>query len=572
MSESARNLGSMLLDSCEKHADRIAMLIPEGKDFRELTYRELLETVKRYSAALQSLGIRNGDRLCIQSESCAEWAFLDWACQTLGVVVVPIYPTLPSDQTEFIVKDSGAEWVVAGSVEQQGKSEGLAGVSVLLLKNEPDSLDERSKAAVLSDEAAWRSGIAEIKGESMATIIYTSGTTGNPKGAMIPHCAATMIVGNVPTYLPFGPTDRFLSFLPISHVFERIAGQFLPIGCGASIAYAKSLMTLANDMMVAQPTIILCVPRFLEATRDRIMDAASKYPPLRKKLFFLALSQGIKRAKGEFAPLSGLMDRLVGVKVRDRMGGKIRFLVSGGAALPPHVAEFYMAFRLNVLQGYGLTETTAASCLNHPDRNKYWTVGEPLPGVEVKIATDGEILIRGESVMLGYYNLPEQTAEAIDAEGWFHSGDIGEWEGTNLRITDRKKDLLVLANGKNIAPQPIENRLKESEFIQEAVLFGDGSEFVYGLIIPNFERARKHLGGDLPASDEELCQSDSLKALIKDEISKVNKSLADFERVKKHELVAAQFSVETGELTPSLKIKRKVIRERFADVLKRMRT
>lgn len=572
MAEPARNLGLMLLASCEQHADRIAMLVPEGKGFEEIPYRRLLEIVKSYAAVLGSLGIRRGSRLCIQSESCAEWAFVDWACQTLGVVVVPIYPTLPVDQTQYIVKDSGAEWVVAGSPEQQKKTEGLSGVSTVLLKGSPDSLHEKAKGATLADEAAWRINLDDIPGDEVATIIYTSGTTGNPKGAMIPHRAATMIVANVPTYLPFGPTDRFLSFLPISHVFERIAGQFLPVGCGASIAYAKSLMTLANDMVATQPTIILCVPRFLEATRDRIVDAANKYPVLRKKLFFMALSQGTKRAKGGFAPLAGLLDKLVGAKVRERMGGKIRFLVSGGAALPPHVAEFYMAFHLNVLQGYGLTETTAASCLNHPDRNKYWTVGEPLPGVEVKIAPDGEIMIRGDSVMLGYYNLPEQTAEAIDAEGWFHSGDIGEWEGANLKITDRKKDLLILANGKNIAPQPIENKLKESELIQEAVLFGDGSEFVYGLIIPNFERARKHLGGDLPASDEKLCQIDSLKALIKDEITKVNKSLADFERVKKHELVAAQFSVETGELTPSLKIKRKVIRERFADTLKRMQS
>lgn len=564
----------MFLSSCEAHADRIAMLVPEGKGFREIGYRQLLEIVKSYAAALESLGVQRGAKLCLQSESCAEWAFVDWACQTLGIVLVPIYPTLPEDQTQYIVQDSGAEWVVAGSAEQRAKSEGLDGVTVILLKGTPDSLEKLSRGARLSDEEAWRRDIEAIPGDEVATIIYTSGTTGNPKGAMIPHRAATMIVDGVPKYLPFGPTDRFLSFLPMSHVFERVAGQFLPIGCGASIAYAKSLMTLANDMVATQPTIILCVPRFLEATRDRIMDAAGKYPPLRKKLFFMGLSQGIKRAKGEFAPLAGLLDKLVGAKVRERMGGKIRFLVSGGAALAPHVAEFYMAFRLNVLQGYGLTETTAASCVNHPDRNKYWTVGEPLPGVEIKIAEDGEICIRGDSVMLGYHNLPGQTSEAIDAEGWFHSGDIGEWEGANLKITDRKKDLLVLANGKNVAPQPIENKLKESPYIQEAVLFGDGSEYVYGVIIPNFERVRKRLaeqGVTVPDSDEELVGSESVRSLIKEEVVQVNKTLADFERVKKHEVVATQFSVETGELTPSLKVKRKVVKERLSGALERMK-
>ena len=574
MSSPAQNLGLMLADSCRKHADRIAMLVPEGKEFREITYAQLGETVRRWASVVESLGIRKGDRICVQSENCIEWAFLDWACQSLGVILVPIYPTLPADQARYIAQDCGAKWIVAGSSEQLEKTNGLPGASSILLRGQAGALAERAVKSELVEEELWLEGMKQIRPDDVATIIYTSGTTGNPKGAMIPHRAATMIVAAVPEYLPFGPTDRFLSFLPMSHVFERIAGQFLPVGCGASIAYAKSLMTLANDMAATQPTIILCVPRFLEATRDKIMDAASKYPALRKKLFFLALDQGVKRAKGQFAPFAGILDKLVGAKVRARMGGKIRFLVSGGAALPPHVAEFYMAFRLMVLQGYGLTETTAASCVNHPDRNKYWTVGEPLPGVELKIADDGEILIKGASVMLGYYNLPEQTAEAIDKEGWFHTGDIGEWDGANVKITDRKKDLLILANGKNVAPQPIENKLKESEFIQEAVLFGDGSEFVYGLIIPNFERARKHLdaaGAALPQSDQELVQSEPLRALIREEISRINKTLADFEKVKKHEPIAATFSVESGELTPSLKVKRKVVRERFSEALARLK-
>lgn len=570
MSSPAKNLGLLLLDSCTRHADRIAMLVPDGKQFREIRYRELEAIVKRFAAALQHLGPAKGDRICIQSENAPEWAFVDWACQTLGVILVPIYPTLPADQAQYIVQDCGAKWVIASSKEQAAKTEGLAGVQSVLLRD----LAERAAEAKLADEEAWRQGLQTIQPDDVATIIYTSGTTGNPKGAMIPHRAATTILHAIPNYLPFGPTDRFLCFLPMSHVFERVAGQWLPIGCGASIAFAKSLASLANDMAATQPTIVLCVPRFLEATRDRILDAAAKYSAFRKKLFFWALAQGVKRAKGGFAPLSGILDALVGKKVRERMGGKIRFLVSGGAALPPHVAEFYQAFRLQVLQGYGLTETTAASCLNHPERSKYWTVGEPIPGVEVKLAEDGEILIKGPTVMKGYWNLPEQTAEAIDGEGWFHTGDIGEWEGRNLKITDRKKDLLILANGKNVAPQPIGNRVKESEFIQEAVLFGDGSEFVYALILPNFERVRKKLGEtvtDLPASDEELVRHEALRGLIKEEIAKVNKGLADFEKIKKYEPIAATFSVESGELTPSLKVKRKVVREKFADVLARMR-
>lgn len=570
MQSPAQNLGTMLLRSCHEHRERVAMLVPEGGGFRELTYEALLETVKRYAAALEALGLRKGDRVCIQSENRVEWAFVDWACQTLGIVLVPIYPTLPADQSQYIVQDCGAKFIIAGSDEQKAKTVGLPGVREILLKG-AGSLAERAEAAKLEDEAVWLAGMETIAPEDVATIIYTSGTTGPPKGAMIPHRAATNLVAGIPDFLPFGPTDRFLCFLPMSHVYERIVGQFLPISVGASIAYAKSLMTLANDMVAAKPTVILCVPRFLEATREKILDGVAKYPPLRKWLFHLALSQGIQRARGRFAPLAPLLDPLVGAKVRDRLGGRIRYLVSGGAALPPHVAEFYMAFRLEVLQGYGLTETTAASCVNHPDRNKYWTVGEPLPGVEVKIAEDGEILIRGSSVMLGYYNLPEQTAQAIDSEGWFHTGDVGEYEGSNIKITDRKKDLLILANGKNVAPQPIENKLRESEFIQEAVLFGDGNEYVYGLIVPDFGHLRNYFnakGVKLPESNEEIVRLEEVRSLIRDEVARINRSLADFEKVKRHELVAATFSVETGELTPSLKVKRKVVKEKFAAVWK----
>jgi long-chain acyl-CoA synthetase len=260
----------------------------------------------------------------------------------------------------------------------------------------------------------------------------------------------------------------------------------------------------------------------------------------------------------------------VGKKIRERMGGRIRFFVSGGAALPPHVAEFYMAFRLLILQGYGLTETTAATSVNHPDRSKYWTVGEPLTGVEVKIAEDGEILVRGNSVMLGYHNLPEATSQAIDSEGWFHTGDIGEWEDAHLKITDRKKDLLVLGNGKNVAPQPIENKLKESALIAEAVLFGDGSEYVYALIVPNGEALKGRFSdAGTPLPEGEKWAGDTMaRELVKAEVDAINKTLADFEKVKKWALIDAQFSVETGELTPTLKVKRKVIKERYADTLK----
>lgn len=570
MAEQDTTLGRMLRETSLTWPSRVAQRYPGPEGWVELTYSELWERIRKVAGALQALDMQRGDRLAIQSENRVEWAWVDWACQCLGVILVPIYPTLPADQTQYIVKDSGANVVLAGDDTQAVKSEGLSGVKVVLFSGGPETLEGLTQAhgGDLSAEAL-NQAIDAIGPEDVATIIYTSGTTGPPKGAQLAQRSGPWLLSNVIKSLPIDHRDSFLTFLPMSHVFERVAGQWLPVSTGATACYAKSLMTLGSDMLTVKPTILLGVPRFLEATRDRILDATKKAKPVQRMLFNAALSQGVKRAKGQFAPMAPLLDAVVGKKIRARLGGRIRFIVSGGAALPPHVAEFYMAFGITVLQGYGLTETTAASSVNHPERSKYWTVGEPIPGVEMKIADDGEILIRGKSVMLGYYNLPKETAEAIDAEGWFHSGDIGEWEGKHIKITDRKKDLLILANGKNVAPQPIENKLKESPYIQEAVLFGDGSEYVYGIIVPNFERLKAYLSesGSGAETNQAMIESEAAQKLIKDEVSSINRSLADFERVKRHAIIDAQFSIEDGTLTPSMKVKRKVVKERFKDVL-----
>lgn len=553
------SLGYALRRSCRKFPNRTAMMVPEGKEFRSISYAELETRVRQMCAALKEKGLKRGDRVAIQSENCMEWALVDWSCQCLGIVLVPIYPTLPTDQTEYIVRDSGASLVVSSTPEQQAKVAAIETGKVLL----PEFAAHAQKLEM--PVAEWEAEIDATTREDLCTIIYTSGTTGNPKGAMLPHRVGMFVVYHAKNMINVDENDVFLTFLPMSHVYERVAGQWFPIYLGGTVAYSKSLATLANDMQTVKPTILLCVPRFLEATMDKILDGVKKAPPLRQKLFHAALEQGKKRVAGKPAPLAGLLDKLVGAKIRERTGGRIRYFVSGGAALPPHVAEFYMAFNMTILQGYGLTETGGGSYLNRPGNNKYWTVGEPL-GVETKLAEDGEILLRSDANLLGYYNLPEETAAAIDSEGWFHTGDIGEFEGVHLKITDRKKDLLVLANGKNIAPQQIENKIKESNLIQEVVLFGDGNEYVYGLVIPNFERVREQLSLT-EADNHKLIEMDAVKALLKGEMDRVNKTLADFEKVKKHALVDAAFSIETGELTPSLKVKRKVVREKFADVL-----
>ncbi|MBX7131944.1 MAG: AMP-dependent synthetase/ligase [Fimbriimonadaceae bacterium] len=565
MSDSARTLGELLLDSCRRWPDRTAVMVHDKSGWNSTTYKQHLANVERYASALQALGLKRGDRLVLLGENSYEWALADWAAQTLGVVTVPIYPTLPPDQAQYIATDCGAQVALVGSAALAERLKGMPDIRILGLKplEGLDSLDAHMGGM---DHDAWTEGMKAIHPDDLATIIYTSGTTGNPKGAMLPHRAFTSLCHGIRSSLPVDENDLFLSFLPLSHVYERFAGHVLPISCGAAIAYARSITTLASDMETVKPTIMLCVPRFLESIRSRVIDSTAKQPPLKRKLFEWAMAQGIKRRNGGFAPFAGILDAIVGKKIREKMGGRLRFFVSGGAALPRHVADFYGAFNIKVLQGYGLTETCAASAFNHPDDDNPDTVGEPIEGVEFTFAPDGEILISGPSVMLGYYNLPEASAEAIDKDGWFHTGDIGEWVGKKVKITDRKKDLLVLGNGKNVAPQLIENKLRESSYIGEAVLFGDGMEYVCALIVPDFEhlkRFAKEKGIEFK-DEAELVQNEQVRKLIKDEIDAVNKTMADFERVKRHDLLSKPFSIESGELTPSMKVKRKVVKEKYA--------
>ena len=563
----AKSLGDMLRRTANRLPDKVAMLTPGTTGFEEIRYRELIDKIRAYAGAIRSLGIERGNKVVILSENCVEWALADWACLTLGLTVVPIYPTLPADQVAYMTKDCEAKLVIAGGPDQLAKVARVGAVKSILLKGE-ESLDQlaASNGAEI-DLEEWNREIDRTGLEDIATIIYTSGTTGLPKGAMLAHRTFIHVCECAHRQLPLNEQDLFLTFLPMSHVYERVAGQCLPICMGATIAYAKSLASLAGDIAKVRPTVLLCVPRFLDSFREKVMDGVAKMPPFRQKMFHLAMAQGVSKAKGQFAPFAGLLDKVVMAKLRERLGGRMRYFVSGGAALPQSVAEFYIGSGLTVLQGYGLTETCGGTCVNHPDRNKYWTVGESL-GMDIKIAADGEILVKGPALMSGYYNFPTETAQAIDSDGWFHTGDIGEFEGSNLKITDRKKDLIVLGNGKNVPPQPIETKLSASPYIAESVVLGDGMEYCIALIVPNFEavRASLHLPEESALSDNEAA-----RALIKKEIDTTNKTLANFEIVKKFAILDAPFTIDGGELTPTLKVKRKVVKEKYAAVIAEMK-
>ncbi|MBX3096268.1 MAG: long-chain fatty acid--CoA ligase [Fimbriimonadaceae bacterium] len=568
-------LGQIFLAQCEKYADKPAYLVPGKKEFTPITYADTRRRVFESARALWAMGLRRGDMVVIVSENGIEWCLFDWACQTLGLVAVPIYPTLPPDQTQYIVRDCGAKLYIAQNDKQADKVEGLTELRVERLPSEGQSDGYRAFASESNlTEEMWVHEATSGGREDLATLIYTSGTTGHPKGVMLPHRCFTSLLENIPKTIPIDYRDTFLNFLPLSHVFARFVDHILSFGVGATTAFIGSLATMASDMERVKPTIMAVVPRLLESVRTKIVEKVEKDPPFRRSLFQMALTQGLAKQRRQFAPLNPILNRLVGDKVRARFGGRLRFFVSGGAALPPVVSEFYLALGVGVLQGYGLTETCAASALNLPDDNSPETVGPPITGVETTIAPDGEILIRGASVMSGYFNLPEDTAAAIDGEGWFHTGDIGELRvDGKLRITDRKKDLIVLGNGKNVAPQPIENKLKESPYINEAVLIGDGMEGCVALIVPEFEKVTSWLNeqGVNVADPAEMAVNDSVKALIKSEVDKTNKTLADFERVKRHELVTSPFTIDGGELTPSLKVRRRVVKEKYSDLIDRMK-
>lgn len=564
--EPAKSLAAQLKISAEGWGNRVSHLVPDGKGFKPHTFSEFYKLVFDRAKALNALGAAKGDRVAIVGETSFDWALADWACQMLGVVSVPIYPTLPPDQAQYIAVDSGAKFALCSDSKQSAKFPDMQ--TYVWTEGEGDVYTGYAQGSTLcqSDVDLLTD---EIQPDDLATLIYTSGTTGQPKGAMISHRNVAWMNFNVPNTLPVGVGDVFLSWLPLAHVFERYAGHFLPVSIGATVAYSNGIASLASDMAKVKPTIVLCVPRFLNSLRAKVLDGVAKKKPLEQKLFHLALAQGLAKFEGKFAPLAGILDKVVCAKIRERTGGNLRFFVSGGAALPPATNMFFNALNIPVLQGYGLTETTAASSLNPPDDNRPHTVGPPLRGVEIKIGPDGEILIKGNSVMSGYYHLPEATKEAIDSDGWFHSGDIGEFENGYLLITDRKKDLLVLGNGKNVAPQPVENRLKESEFIAEAMLLGDGQEHCTALIIPEFERIHSWLkaNGVEESDTAQIVLREDVRELIRKEVDRANKSMADYERVRRHVLVPQSFSVDGGELTPSLKVRRKVVKEKYADLI-----
>jgi long-chain acyl-CoA synthetase len=556
-----RTLPDLLRYAREVHRKADAFLVRRGGHWVPVSIEQFGDRVDALAAALRSRGVRRGDRVVLLSENRIEWAIADFAILSLGAITVPIYATLPSGEVAPLLADCRPSGAFVSSREQREKLEAARGTApaprwIWCFDDEP--LPEAAAVAGGADAPRAAAAGAAPDSDDVATIIYTSGTTGTMKGAMLTHRNIVSNVNAALGVLQIGPIDRYLSFLPLSHIFERTAGHFVMIYCGATIAYAESVEAVPRNLLEVRPSVLLAVPRFYEKILQLAMEAVEQAGGLKRRLFRwahrIALDWARRDVVQEPIPTSlrvqhALARLLVYRKITTRLGGRVRLRIAGGAALSRDVGLFFHGIGQTIHEGYGLTETSPVIAVNSFAHWRLGTVGRPLPGVEVRIAEDGEILARGTLVMKGYWERPEETAAALEG-GWFHTGDIGEMDADGfLRITDRKKDVLVTSGGKKIVPQPIELALKESPRIVEAIVVGDGRKFASVLIAPADGVTREE---------------------IAHEVERVNGALAQFERLKKFALIPNDLSIQNGHLTPTLKVKRRKVAERYRDLIERM--
>jgi len=576
-----------------KKAEHLKYRAPDG--WKGISSEELRTAVEETSMGLRALGLGPGERAAIFSENRPEWAMADLATLCAGAVDVPVYATLTTSQVTYVLKDSGAKVVFVSTPALAAKVTEVrpqlpALQHVVRFAPDPipgtmsfDELRAKGREALASDRDAVRTRADEMKGGDLATLIYTSGTTGEPKGVMLTHLnLASNVIAAEKAIPVLGPDDVALSFLPLSHSFERTAGHNFMLHSGATIAYAESVEKVPENMLEIRPTVMCSVPRLYEKMYARVNERVAAGPPLRQKIFHWAIGVGAEAfahfvAHTTPGPLLKLKlavaDKLAFAKIKERTGGRLKLFVSGGAPLAREIAEFFGAAGLLVCEGYGLTETSPVITCNRPDNLRPGTVGLPLDGVEVKIAKDGEILTRGPHIMKGYFNRPEATAEAIDPEGWFHTGDVGHLDPDGfLVITDRKKDIIVTSGGKNIAPQPIENRLKTNAFFTEVVMIGDKRNFPSALVVPNFEALEAWAAktGLQAASREELVARPEVEQHYLGLMRAMLADIAQYEKIKKVTVLPNEFTQESGELTPTLKVKRRVIADKYRDQIERM--
>lgn len=600
-----------------RNTDKVAFArkpTSEG-DYETISWATVHEDVNNLAAYMVKHGVEPGDRVAILSENRYEWATVDLAIQLIGAVNVSLYSTLPADQCRYILENSEAELFFVSTGIQLKKAikvfEDCETIRQVIAFDQPKKDEYLEEPYVMLYEKAMAEGMKllpkleeeihdranAITAEDLSTLIYTSGTTGKPKGAMLSHRNIVSNIKAAHQMLHIDESDRVLSFLPLCHSFERTAGYYAMMAGGAEIYYAESVDTVAKNMTEAHPTIVLSVPRLFEKIYNLVAKSIEEGTAVKKKIFEWAISVGEKYVDGKRGFTSvqkKLADKLVFDKLKERTGGQIRFFVSGGAALPAEIGDFFMAAGLNIVEGYGLTETSPVMCVNPYGEERMGTVGKVIPGVTVGIqrledskiiaeisgedyptelsSEPGEILCKGPNVMKGYWKNTDATREMIDDDHWLHTGDVGRFVDGRLQITDRIKHMIVNAGGKNIYPGPIEDMFKTSKWVDQLVVVGEGKPFMAALIVPDFESLEAHAEeqGIKYNSTEDLLEHEDIQSIYRTEIRNYSKELASHEKIRDFRLLPAEFSVETGELTPTLKVKRRIIKAKYGEIIEDM--
>lgn len=533
----------------------------------------------------------------IMSNNSPRWAMTDYGIICSGGVTVSVYPTLIASQVSYILQDSGAKLIFVENREQKEKvldifdeCPELEKIIVLDDSNNEDDdriinfMDFLNTGGEFSNETdlSFKGLVDAVNENDLMTLIYTSGTTGNPKGVMLTHKNLISNINSVGDNIEFSNDDVFLSFLPLSHVFERMGGHFTAFSRACKTYYSEGIEKVADNMGEVKPTVMLSVPRLYEKMYTKVLQNVEAGPGWKKNLFHWGIKVGTELVKyklmGKEVPVIlqfkfNIADMLVFSKIKTRVGGRLRYFISGGAPLAQEIAEFFAAAGITILEGYGLTETSPVLTSNIPEAIRFGTVGKPVPDVEIKIADDGEILARGPNIMLGYYNDEESTKEVISEEGWFHTGDIGELDNDGfLKITDRKKSLIVTSGGKNIAPAPLENAMITSAYIEQAVVIGDKRNFISALIVPSFENVNDYMAGkgESLSGNDAVVEHPEVKELIGGVVNKAMENFSNYERVKKFELLPNVFTIEKGELTPKMSIVRKVVINNYDEYIERI--
>lgn len=595
---SFRTIPEMFFKVCTKNPDKNLFLHKKNGKYNGVKYSEIEESINNLSLGLLELGIRKGDRVAIASENRVEWFISSMSVLSIGAVVVPIFPSLTSKQVEYIFSDCQTTAAIVSNKLQLNKvmefKDSLYSLRHVLVINDDFTSEDfavksfneislrgnelRAKEARCHQFQEIRN---KIEPDDIGTIIYTSGTTGNPKGVMLTHKNTISNISGSIEVINLRESDLLFSYLPWCHAFEYTTGLLCSIYVGATIAIADSIESVGLNLQETNPTFLTTVPRLLEMIMKRIKAANEKLPASKKKIFDWAVSTGRKyvyasqagRVSIALKAKHKLADKLVYSKIREKTGSRLRTIVSGGAPLSVDVAEFFMAAGFILLEGYGLTEASPVVSVNREDSVEIGTIGKPLSNLTAKISEEGELLVQGPSIMKGYWNDPASTNDAIDHEGWLYTGDIVViTDKGNIKITDRKKNIFVNTGGKNIAPQPIENVLSQSPFIEQVILLGDNREFVTALITPDFNQLKvlaESLGVQYENMDE-LTYHPQIVKVIKNDIDRLQKDFAKYERVRKFRLLSQPFSIESGELTPKLSIKRHVVERNYSVLINEM--